>query len=76
MRQTEDLVKELLEPKKEKTAKEKVKNNVIYQNLEKELTESLGTKVRIKQKEKGKGKIEIAYFSEDDLDRLYRALIN
>ena len=76
VRQTEDLVKELLEPKKEKTAKEKVKNNVIYQNLEKELTESLGTKVRIKQKEKGKGKIEIAYFSEDDLDRLYRALIN
>ena len=38
------------------------------------MTETLGTKVRINQKEPGKGRIEISYFSEDDLDRIYTML--
>lgn len=76
VRQTEDLVKKLNEPEKEKKASRKIKNSVFYKDLEKNMTENLGTKVKILQKEQGKGKIEISYFSEDELDRIYTLLNN
>lgn len=73
VRQTEDLVKELNEAKP--SAKKKIKNDddmsFIYRDLEKKMTAALGTKVKIKRKDKGKGRIEISYFTEDELDRLY-----
>jgi ParB family chromosome partitioning protein len=34
----------------------------------------LGTKVRIIEGAKGKGKIEIEYYSAEDLDRIYSAI--
>lgn len=76
VRQTEDLVKKLNEPEKEKKSSKKIKNSVFYKDLEKNMTENLGTKVKILQKEQGKGKIEISYFSEDELDRIYTLLNN
>ena len=43
---------------------------------EERLTNALGTKVRIvRGKKKGSGKIEIDYFSEDELDRLFSLLV-
>ena len=36
-----------------------------------ELENALGTKVRIIEKGNGKGRIEIDYFTADDLDRIY-----
>ena len=39
-----------------------------------EMERVLGTKVRIVEKGKGKGKIEIDYYSTDDLDRIYAAI--
>lgn len=74
VRETEDLVKKINTPILPKKAKTKIKNNIFYKDLEKQMTQSLGTKVRILQKEEGKGKIEISYFSEDELDRLYTLL--
>ncbi|MDO4734309.1 MAG: ParB/RepB/Spo0J family partition protein [Lachnospiraceae bacterium] len=73
VRQTEDLVKKMNEPKKDKTAKGKVDDSMefVYRDLEKKLSDCLGTKVRISRKDKNKGKIEINYYSEDELDRLY-----
>ena len=69
VRQTENLVKNLNSPKKPgKPAK--IKNDFIYDDLEKQIADFLGTKVKISQKEKGKGRIEISYYSEDDLDRI------
>ncbi len=38
--------------------------------LEKELTETLGTRVQIEQRSKNGGKVHIDYFSEEDLKRL------
>ncbi len=76
VRQTEDLVKKLNEPEKEKKSSRKIKNSVFYKDLEKNMTENLGTRVKILQKEQGKGKIEISYFSEDELDRIYTLLNN
>ena len=73
VRQTEDLVKKMNEPKKEKAAKGKVDDSMefVYRDLEKKLSDCLGTKVKISRKDKNKGKIEINYYSEDELDRLY-----
>ncbi len=73
VRQTEDLVKKMNEPKKDKTAKGKETDSLefVYRDLEKKLSDCLGTKVRISRKDKNKGKIEINYYSEDELDRLY-----
>ena len=71
VRQTEDLVRQINNPPKSKKASTKIKNSVFYKDLEKRMTEALGTKVKINQKEQGKGRIEISYFSEDELDRIF-----
>ena len=39
-----------------------------------ELEAALGTRVRIVEKAPGKGKIEIDYYSQDDLDRIYAVI--
>ena len=72
VRQTEELVKSLLEPKPEKEMP-KIKHNPeaarAYLNIAKDLKTILGTKVNIKNG-KNKGKIEIEYYSQEELDRL------
>ncbi len=40
-----------------------------------ELERSLGTRVRIMEKSKGKGSIEIEYYSDEDLDRIYGLIV-
>lgn len=40
-----------------------------------ELERHLGTRVRIMEKSKGKGKIELEYYSDDDLDRIYSLIV-
>lgn len=72
VRQTEDLVKAVNTPVPER--KPKIRNNTEYKELEKRLTEALGTKVRIRQQDEGKGKVEISYFSEEQLDSIYKAI--
>jgi len=71
VRQTEDLVKRFNLPVPAAKQSRKVKNNVFYKDLEKKMTENLHTRVRIIQKEPGKGKIEIEFFSPEDLDIIY-----
>jgi ParB family chromosome partitioning protein len=39
-----------------------------------EMERALGTRVRIHEKANGKGKIEIEYYSTDDLDRIYNLI--
>ena len=72
VRDTEKLVKKLLEekdaPEKKKTGERD--DSVIYHNLEEKLKEIIGSKVIINQKAKGKGKIEIEYYSADELERI------
>ena len=41
-----------------------------YKNLEEKLKQKLGTKVEIKNKANNTGKIEIEYYSMDELERL------
>ena len=73
VRETENLVKKILLPKAEK--KEDEKNNdeqmkTIYQNFEEKLKTIMGTKVNINHGKKGKGKIEIEYYSPDEFERI------
>lgn len=72
VRDTEKLVKKLALPPKP-TKKPDPVYVLSIKEVEQRLTSSLGTRVRLKDK-LGKGVIQIAYFSNDDLDRLMALL--
>jgi ParB family chromosome partitioning protein len=71
VRQVEVLVKTLMEEKPQKIEKETAKSKVdfAYRGIEREFAQIFGTKVQIINGKK-KGKIEIEYYSDEDLDRL------
>ena len=72
VRKTEEIVKNMLEEKKTKTKpKEK---DIFIKDIEERLTNSLGTKVNISSGKK-KGKIEIEYYTDDDLNDLIERLL-
>lgn len=57
--------------KREQTEKQERTPDIFVRAAEERLTQKLGTKVRIQEgREKGKGRLEISYFSADDLERL------
>lgn len=64
VRQTEQMVKQFLNP----TAKPKAKENHDLVKLSQSLSEKLGNLVEIKQNNRGKGKMVIHYHSADELD--------
>lgn len=71
VREVEKLVKLLLKPKKEKEPKEEEKDlSFIFQDLEERMKQAMGTKVSINKKDKNKGRIEIEYYSEAELERI------
>ena len=73
VREVEKLVKNLNKPEKPKKEENKALE-VIYNDIEEKLKESLSTKVAISSKGNGAGKIEIEFYSHDDLDRLVEGL--
>ena len=71
VRETEKLVKRLMKPVAQK--REKIVDTQIesaYHAIEEQLTERMGTKVTIQRGRGKRGKIEIEYYSQDDLDRI------
>lgn len=70
VRETEKLVKEILQPKKEKKPATETQIDVIYHQLEEKIKSIVGTKVAIHHKNNNKGKIEIEYYSQAELERL------
>lgn len=70
VRETEKMVKQILEPKASKTKEYDAAQDAIYQHLEERMKSIVGTKVAINRKSKNKGKIEIEYYSEDELERI------
>ena len=77
VRQTEVLVKKYLDksPGKSKIKKTSRRSHQIVQ-LEKTLISLLGTKVAIQKNKKGKGKIHIEFYNENDLKRILEILTN
>ena len=69
VREIEKIIKDLNKPKKEKE-KAKKELNFLYKDLEEKIKRSLGTKVTINAKDEKKGKIEIEYFSKEELERI------
>lgn len=75
VREVEKLVKNLNKPAKPKKMTEK-NLEIFYRDTEERLKQSLNTKVSINSKDNGTGKIEIEFYSNDDLDRLVGLLNN
>ena len=69
VRETEKLIKELKNPKKV------VENDFIYKDLEEKMKTVMGTKVHVNPKKKGKGKIEIEYYSDEELERIFELIM-
>ena len=75
VRETERLVKELLNPVQKK--EEKPKNQaeeLVYKNLEEKIKQIIGSKVAINRRTDNKGKIEIEYYSQEELERIVELL--
>ena len=71
VRETESLVKRMLEPPKtEKKSKFTTAEDAIYESLEEKMKSIMGTRVQIHRKKNDKGKIEIEYYSKDELERI------
>ena len=87
VRQTEDEVRALSGEKPKRASSPDSGNNVaarppviprtsFLNHVEVELLTRLGTKVRLKPKDKDSGTIEIAYYSQDDLERIMDIIMN
>lgn len=74
VRETEKLIKGLKNPKKEVKVVKTVENKFVYDNLAEKMKQVLGTKVSISPKGNGKGKIEIEYYSDDELERMFEMI--
>lgn len=70
VRETEKLIKKVLEPAKKIQKKEEPAVNVAYEQIEEKMKGIMGTKVTICRKKNNKGKIEIEYYSQDELERI------
>lgn len=75
VRETEKLVKSLKNPKKDKKP-DKIEHTFIYDNLEEKMKNIIGTKVNVNPKADGKGKIEIEYYSENELERIFDLIMS
>ena len=76
VREVEKLVKNLNKPAKPKKADENTTLTAIYQDLEEKMKQKLSTKVSIKPKGDGSGKIEIEFYNHEDLDRIFDSIRN
>jgi ParB family chromosome partitioning protein len=74
VRQTEELVRRLREPKIIRTPESARAPDPELERVEEELRRSLGTKVKLARSRRG-GRIVIEYYSDEELTRLYDRLI-
>ena len=71
VREVEKIIKKMNEPAKEGKPKPDTSQfDAIYENLADKMKQTLGTKVSITSKGQGAGKIEIEFYSNEDLERI------
>jgi ParB family chromosome partitioning protein len=73
VRQVEQLVQRMTKEREPQKPEPPVDPNV--KAAIRELENALGTKVKIIERAPGKGRIEIEYYSSDDLDRIYSVIV-
>lgn len=77
VREVEKLVKSVNSPKPKKEPKKVDQSlELVYRDIEEKLKGSLGTKVSIISKDNGAGKMEIEFFSHDELERITEFFMN
>src|SRR5699024_5966952 len=75
VRELENYIKAMSKPKKKLAPSQKQLGNKEHNHtLEEKMKECIGTKVHINRKEENKGRIEIDYYSADDLERIIEIL--
>lgn len=75
VREIEKIVKSLSKVKEPKAKKEEDESlTLIFRELEDRMKSAVGTKVSINRKDKNKGRIEIEYYSEVELERIVELL--
>jgi ParB family chromosome partitioning protein len=74
VRQTEELVRRLREPRLVAAAPATRTSDPDLERVEEDLRRALGTKVRLARSRRG-GRIVIEYYSDEELGRLYERLI-
>ena len=74
VRQTEELVRRLREPRQPREAQPAKRLDADLERVETDLRERLGTKVSLSRSRAG-GRIVIEYYSDEELTRLYERLI-
>ncbi len=70
VRETEKLVKNILNEKSHKEIAVTQEDDFIFRNLEDKIRSIVGTKVSIHKKNNNKGSIEIEYYSSEELERI------
>lgn len=73
VRNVERMVQRMLEPREAEEAPVKLDPNV--KSAIEEMERTLGTRVKIVEKGNNRGRIEIEYYSQDDLDRIYQQIV-
>ena len=74
VRQVERLIQRMTQTREPKSAEEVLEDPNVKAAVS-ELERVLGTRVRIVQKSDDRGRIEIDYYSSDDLDRIYSIIV-
>ena len=75
VREVEAIIRQMKNPKTQKAPKI-TENSFIYKDLEEKMISVMGTKVSVNQKGKGKGRIEIEYYSDAELERIFDLLMS
>ena len=75
VRDVENIIRLMKNPKPKKE-KPVLINDFIYRDLEEKMKSVIGTKVSINQKTKNKGKIEIEYYSNEELEHIFDLLMS
>ena len=75
VRDTEKLIKALKNPQKVRV-KKVITHQFVYEDLETKMEQRLGTKVNVAARANGKGKIEIEYYSDDELEHMFELIMS
>ena len=75
VRQTEALVRRLLQPPPPPSASESAASQAHLTALEGRFRSTLGTKVTLERKQDGSGRLVIHFYNDDDLDSIYRQIV-
>lgn len=71
VRDIEKIIKDLKKPKLDKPAEVVATDSYIYHDLEEKMKSIMGTKVAINKKANGKGRVEIEFYSNSELERIF-----